>query len=125
MNREIIKRNAFFLIISTAITLIFTIPTSLQKKDSLIEKACADLPYKVSYRRQIKKYTPEDVMNNKVNIDLLEGVSLDELAIEDQCNDAFDDYKNQNFIRDSVFNILQLWLLMFVVSAYVLKDEKN
>ena len=50
MNREIIKRNAFFLIISTAITLIFTIPTSLQKKDSLIEKACADLSYKVSYR---------------------------------------------------------------------------
>ena len=61
-------------------------------------------------------------MNNKVNIDLLEGMFLDELAIEDQCNDAFDDCKNQNFIRDSVFNILQLWLLMFVISAYVLKD---
>ena len=63
-------------------------------------------------------------MNNKVNIDLLEGVSLEELAIEGQCNDAFEDYKNQNFIRDSVFNILQLWLLMSFVSAYVLKDKK-
>ena len=123
MNKEITKRNAFWLVISTLITVVFAIPVSMQKRDTLIEKACADLPYKVSYRRQIKKYTPEDVMNNKVKIDLLEGVSLDELAIEDQCNDAFDDYKNQNIIRDSVFNILQLWLLMSVVTAYVTKPQ--
>lgn len=46
MNREIMKRNAFWLAISTRITLIVTIPVSPQKKNTLINKACAALPSK-------------------------------------------------------------------------------
>ena len=46
MNREIIKRNTFWLAISTRITLIVAIPVSLQKKNTLINKACAALPSK-------------------------------------------------------------------------------
>ena len=125
MNKEITKRNAFWLVISTLITVVFAVPVSMQKRDTLIEKACGDLPYRVSYRRQIKKYTPEDVMQNKVKIDLLEGVSVDDMAVEVICNDAFDQIKNQNIFWDTVFNILQLWLLMSVVTAYVIKPQKN
>ena len=52
MNREIIKRNAFWLAISTRITLIVAIPVSLQKKNTLINKACAALPSKTECHEQ-------------------------------------------------------------------------
>ena len=127
MNKAIIKRNAFFLIISTAITLLFSIPVSTQKKDVLAEDVCRQIPYEVGYFRELKKYTKQDILDNKVDYAKLMSPDLtsDEMAIEDYCFDVFDKVKNNNFIRDSVFNILQLWVLMSVVSAYVLKYENK
>ena len=127
MNKAIIKRNAFFLIISTGITLLFSIPVSTQKKDVLAEDVCRKIPYEVGYQRELKKYTPQDILDNKVDYAklMLPDLTSDEMAIEDYCFDVFDKVKNENFIRDSVLNILQLWVLMSVISAYVLKYENK
>ena len=67
------------------------------------------------------------VLDNKVDYEklMLPDLTSDEMAIEDYCRDVFDKVKHKNIIRDSVFNILQLWVLMSVVSAYVLKYSKK
>ena len=127
MNKAIIKRNAFFLLISTGITLLFSIPVSTQKKDVLAEDVCRKLPYEVSYRRKMDKYTLQDILDKKIDYSEINNpdLTLEESAIEDYCFDVFDKVKNKNFIRDLVFNVLQLWVLMSVVSAYVLKYSKE
>ena len=52
-------------------------------------------------------------------------LTSEEMGIYDDCIEVFEKVKNKNFIRDSVFYVLQLWLLMSVVSAYVLKYSKK
>ena len=103
-------------------------PVSIQKKGVLAENVCRELPYKLAFSNELSKYTPQEIAEKNFGWSL-ELVDRDltsvEMGIYDDCILEFDRVKTKGYIRDSVFNILQLWALMSVVSAYVIKYVKK
>ena len=127
MDKRIINRNLAWFTLSVGITLIFSIPVSIQKKDALAKNVCEKLPYEFAYSKERRKYTLEEIVEGKIDYQNLMNRDLtsEEMGIYDDCLDVFSKVENKGFIRDTVFNVLQLWILMSVVSAYVLKYEKK